>query len=145
MSYIKFEKIAKKFDFFEVLGKDNAPAYLRQYIKKEAILIIYKTKRDHAVFTDSKLVLFDNSGHDKNVYTIPYKSINYLSINFGKDNASLNLYLASGYPLNIRFINMNGTDKLRLRILYTIIDKIVCGLEPVSDDVNLLVTNKVKL
>ena len=141
----KFRNITKRFNFREILDKKDLPAYARQYVKNEEILTIYKTERDHGVFTDNKIVLFDNKDNSKQIYTIPYKSISNLSVIFNDDNATLNIYMDSGYPVGLKFINMNGTDKLRLRILYTCIDKIINNQEPVIEDMKKLINNTVKL
>ncbi len=141
----KFRNITKRFNFREILDKKDLPAYARQYVKNEEILTIYKTERDHGVFTDNKIVLFDNKDNSKQIYTIPYKSISNLSVIFNDDNATLNIYMDSGYPVGLKFINMNGTDKLRLRILYTCIDKIINNQEPVKEDMKKLINNTVKL
>lgn len=145
MSYTKFRQITKRFNFSKVLEKDKLPAYARQYIKNEHILTIYKTERDHGIFTDKKIVLFDNKGNSKQIYTIPYKSISNPSITFNEDNAELNLYMDSGYPVCLKFINMDGNDKLRLRVLYTCIDKIINDQEPVKEDMESLINDTIKL
>lgn len=145
MSCTKLPKITKPFKFSKILNKDEIPGYVRQYIKNEQTLVIYKTERDHGVFTDTKIVLFDNKKDSKQIYTIPYRSITNPSVTFYKDSAELNLYLDSGYPVNLKFINMSGTDKLRLRVLYTCIDKIINGQEPVKEDLKKLINNTLKL
>lgn len=145
MSSIGQSKIKKKFNFCKVLKKTELPAYIRQYIKQEEILTIYRTQRDHGVFTDKKIVLFDNEGISKTIYTIPYQSISSLWIEFNKDSAKLNLYLDSGVPLCLRFCEMSANDKLRLRILYTCLDKLVNGQEPIVEDMEMLIKNSVKL
>lgn len=145
MSYTKFRKITKRFNFSRVLDKKELPAYVRQYIKNEQILIGYKTERDHGIFTDKKIVLFDNKGNKKHIYTIPYKSISILSVTFDENSAKLNLYMDSGYPVSLKFINMDGTDKLKLRVLYTCIDKIINNEETIKEDMKSLINNTLKL
>ncbi len=140
----KFNKITKFFNFSGVVDKNDLPAYARQYIKKEQILTIYKTTRDYGVFTDKKIVLFDNKGKSKQIYTIPYKSISNPSVVFDEDSAELNLLLDSGFPVSLKFVNMSGIDKMRLRILYICIDKLVNGQEPVAEDMKNLITNNIK-
>lgn len=145
MSYTKFRKITKYFKFSRVLNKKELPAYARQYIKNEQILTCYKTERDHGIFTDKKIVLFDNKGKKKHIYTIPYKSISILSVTFDENSADLNLYMDSGYSINLKFINMNSTDKLRLRVLYTCIDKIINNEKTIKEDINSLINNTLKI
>ncbi|MCI8569653.1 MAG: PH domain-containing protein [Bacilli bacterium] len=145
MSYTKFKKITKNFNFSSVVDKKDLPAYVRQYIKKEQILTTYKTSRDYGVFTDKKIVLFDNKGMSKQIFTIPYKSISNQSIIFNEDSAELDLLMDSGYPVILKFINMKGEDKLRLRILYICIDKIINNQEPIAEDIKNLINNNIKL
>lgn len=141
----KFKNIVKRFRFSKVIEKDDLPAYVRQYIKGEQVLTAYKTNQDHGVFTESKIVLFDNKKDSKQIYTIPYKSISNPSVTFNAKDAELNLYMDSGAPVSLKFINMSGNDKLRLRILYTCIDKIIGNQEPVKEDMKKLITNNIKL
>ncbi len=145
MSYTKFKKITKNFNFSSVVDKKDLPAYVRQYIKKEQVLTTYKTSRDYGVFTDKKIVLFDNKGMSKQIFTIPYKSISNQSIIFNEDSAELDLLMDSGYPVILKFINMKGEDKLRLRILYICIDKIINNQEPIAEDIKNLINNNIKL
>lgn len=145
MSYTKFKKITKNFNFSSVVDKKDLLAYVRQYIKKEQILTTYKTSRDYGVFTDKKIVLFDNKGTSKQIFTIPYKSISNQSIIFNEDSAELDLLMDSGYPVILKFINMKGEDKLRLRILYICIDKIINNQEPIAEDIKNLINNNIKL
>ena len=142
---VKFSNITKSFQFSKVVEQKDLPAYVKQYIKNEQVLTTYKTKKDYGVFTDNKIVLFDNDSSSKQIYTIPYKSISTQSIVFGKDSSQLNLYMYSGHPVNLKFINMSGTDKLRLRILYTCIDKIINNQETIKEDMKKLINNTVKL
>lgn len=141
----KLSNITKHFQFSNVVEQKDLPAYVKQYIKNEQVLTSYKTKKDYGVFTDNKIVLFDNKGDSKKNYTIPYKSISSLSVVFGKDTSQLNLYMDSGYPVNLKFTNMTGTDKLRLRILYTCMDKIINNQEPIKEDMKNLINNTVRL
>ena len=138
MSYTKFKKITKNFNFSSVVDKKDLPAYVRQYIKKEQILTTYKTSRDYGVF-------IDNKGTSKQIFTIPYKSISNQSIIFNEDSAELDLLMDSGYPVILKFINMKGEDKLRLRILYICIDKIINNQEPIAEDIKNLINNNIKL
>lgn len=120
-------------------------AYVKQYIREELILVAYKTSRDHGVFTDKKVILFDNFGKRKQIYTIPYKSISTLSIIFDDTESFLDLYLDSGYPINLKFINTSGEDKLRLRILYTCVNRLINNQEPLEIDLTRLLNNDIHL
>lgn len=145
MGYIKYRAVTKPFNFSGVIDKENLPAYIKQYIREELILVAYKTSRDHGIFTDRKIVLFDNYDKRKQIYTIPYSSISTLSIIFDENEAELDLFLNSGYPVNLKFVEMSGEDKLRLRILYTCINRLVNGQEPLKMDLDRLLTNDIHL
>lgn len=145
MNLTKFSSIIKRFNFTKVLDAKDLPAYAKQYIKNENVLSVYKTESDHAVFTDKKIVLFDNKDNEKQIYTIPYKSISNPSVNFKENSAELGLYMDSGYPVVLKFSNMDGNDKLRLRLLYTCMDKFVNNQDPVKEDIEKLITNSIKL
>ncbi len=126
MGYIKYRAVTKKFDFSNVLDKKNLPAYVKQYVHQdEQILSAYKTSRDHGIFTDYKIILFDNYQKRKQIYTIPYESISTLSIIFDEQWAELSLFLDSGYPVELKFIDLKAEDKLRLRLLYTCMSRLV--------------------
>ncbi len=141
----KFGKIINFSSFSSVADKKDLPAYVRQYIKKEKTLTIYKTARDYGVFTDKKIVLFDNTEKSKQIYTIPYKSISNPSISFEEDNAEVNLILDSGLPVSLKFTNMTGEDKMRLRFLYICMDKVINGQDMDQDDIKKLLSDDFKL
>jgi len=145
MKYSNLKTTKKRFHFCKTVDKEELPAYVRQYIKKEQILTIYKTARDYGVFTDKKIVLFDNEGKSKQIYTFPYQSISVAAISFDETKAELNLILDSGFPVSLNFINMTGVDKRRLRILYICIDKLLNDQEPILEDMKDLINNTIKL
>ena len=145
MILARFKKTMNSFSFADVVSKDNLPAYARQYVKKETILTIYKTARDYGIFTDKKIVLFDNNSNSKQIHTIPYKAISTISVIFYDDSAELQFIMNFNEGISLKFINMSGDDKLRLRILYHCIDKIISGLDPTEDDMSRLIENKISL
>lgn len=145
MGYVKYRAVTKPFNFSGIIGNDIIPAYVKQYIREELILVAYKTSRDHGIFTDRKIVLFDNYGKRKQIYTIPYSSISTLSVIFDENEAELDLFLNSGYPVHLRFVNMKGEDKLRLRILYTCINRLINNQEPLKMDMDRLINNDIHL
>ena len=139
-------KIKKKqFMFSSVVNTKELPAYVRQYIKNEQILTIYKTERDYGAFTDKKIVLFDNKEKTKQIYSIPYKSISNSLITFNENKAQLSFILNSNYLIPLNFINMDGKDKRRLRILYICIDSFINEQEPIKEDIDNLINNNIKL
>lgn len=145
MKYPKSKIIAKPFQFYGVVDKKELPAYVSQYIKKEKVLAIYQTERDYGVFTDKKIVLFDNTSKSKQVYSITYKAILSLSIVFQEESAQMDLLLDSGYQISLNFIKMSGVDKRRLRILYVCVDKLINDQEPISEDMKSLINNDIKV
>lgn len=88
MVYIRYKEVTKHFNFSKALNREDLPGYIRHYVSEdENILVAYKTSRDHGVFNDKKMVLFDNVSmfeKTKQIYTIPYKSISVLDIVFGE-------------------------------------------------------------
>lgn len=147
MFYVKYKEITKKFNFSKVLNKSELPGYIRHYIlEDETILTAYKTSRDHGIFTDKKIVLFDSLSKfkmKKQMYTIPYKSISTISIIFENNSALLSLFLDCGYPIKLKFINVEPDDKVRLRILYTCINRIISNQEPTKQDIQKLINDDI--
>ena len=126
MAFIKFKELTQYFHFFKEIEPDTVPMYIRDYINKnETILAVYKTYRDHGVFTDQKIILFDQrgTGNVKEITCIPYKSISTLSIKFKKTTTDLSINLNSGYPLKLKFVKLSPQDKRNLRILYNNIEE----------------------
>lgn len=149
MAYIRYKEVTKYFNFSKVIDSKDIPAYIKQYIlEDEQVLVAYKTTRDHGVFTDKKIVLFDNVsmfGKYKQIYVIPYSSISVLSVGFGATGAEINLSLDCGYPLKLKFVNMKAVDKVRLRMLYTCINRIINDQKPPQDILEKLIKNDITL
>lgn len=146
MSYIKYKEITKYFYFSRYLEKDKLPKYINDYVfEDETILVSYKTLRDHGIFTDKKIVLFDTKvsfNNTKEIFTIPYTTISSVSVIFKPSGAEMSLFLESGYPLRLKFINMDDADKARLRILYNIIQRVITKQPLPKDEVLKLAENK---
>lgn len=147
MAYIRYKEVTKHFNFSKTITKEELPKYIHHYIGEyEKVIACYETSRDHGVFTDKKIVLFDNvsvMGNYKQVFTIPYKSISLLSVLFGRNTAELNMSMDCAYPLKLKFVNMKAEDKVRLRLLYTCIDRIVNNEEPLKEDLKRLIENDI--
>lgn len=129
MAYIKYKEVTKYFNFTKAVSYTELPKYTTDYVfDDERILVGYKTVRDYGIFTDSKIVLFDNAaafGMMKQVFVIPYKSVSSISVIFKPSGGEITCMLDSGYPLRLKFVNMNNEDKLRLRLLYSCIIKVI--------------------
>ncbi len=147
MAYIKYKEITKYFNFSSVLDKKSLPKYVKDYVfDDEQILQAYRTRTDHGVFTTKKIVLFDNYsiiGTKKQIYVIPYESISTCSVIFHTNKAELSFFLDCGYPVRLKFINMKPEDKLRLRILYSTILKIVSKQNITQSELNKLIEDKI--
>ena len=147
MAYIKYKEVTKYFNFSKSILTKDLPKYVLDYIfEDEVILQGYKTSKDYGVFTDKKIVLFDNSstfGISKEIFTIPYKTISTISVIFKMNGAEVSLFLNSGYPLRLKFVDMHAEDKLRLRILYTCISRSINNQELSKDDVKRLQENDI--
>ena len=116
MGYVKYKAVTKPFNFSSVIDidKETLPAYVKQYIRDELILVAYKTSRDHGIFTDKKIVILD-------------------------------LFLNSGYPETLKFVNLTAEEKLRLRILYTCVNRLINDQEPLKMDMDRLLNNDISL
>jgi len=147
MAYVRYKEVTKHFNFSHSMKRDELPGYIKHYVPDdEMVFVSYKTSRDHGIFTDRKIVLFDNVslfGKYKQIYMIPYSSISVLAVTFGERSAELNLSLDCGFPLNLKFVNMQAEDKVRLRLLYTCINRIINGQEPLKSDVKKLVDDDI--
>lgn len=147
MAYIKYKEITKYFNFSNVLDKKKLPKYVRDYVfSDEKILAAYKTRTDHGIFTTDKIVLFDNYslfGIKKQIYAIPYDVISTCSVIFHPKSAELSLFLDCGYPVRIKFIKMSVEDKLRLRILYSAILKIISNQKLTEKELTTLIEDKI--
>ncbi len=121
MAYAKFKELTKYFDFKAEVPISRLPEYTTEYVRKdEEILLGYKTSRDHAIFTDKTMILFDRDivGTYKKIHMIPYKSISTSAICFKPGRAEILLSLDSGYQMRINFVNMNHEKKEHLKVVY---------------------------
>jgi len=147
MAYIKYKEITKYFNFTKAIDKNKLPKYVNDYVfEDEHILCSFKTSTDHGLFTTSKIVLFDNYslfGTKKQIYTIPYKTISTCSIIFYPRRAEISLFLESGYPVRLKFINLKDIDKLRLRYLYSVIIKIINNQKVTSEELTRLIEDNI--
>ncbi len=126
MAFIKFKEITHYFNFFKEIGTNDIPKYINDYIVDgEEIWAVYKTYRDHGVFTNEKIILFDQRGmgNIKEITTIPYKTISTFSVKFAKSTTDFYMNMYSGYPFRLRFIKLSPEGKRNLRILYNKINE----------------------
>ena len=127
MAYIKFKELTKYFDLKTEVSLDNLPEYAKEYVEdNERIIMAYKNSKDHAVFTDKKIVLFDRDTlavYYKKIHIIPYVSISTSAINFKPGKVELLLSLDSGYQVHLNFIEMNHNKKENLKAVYKIMMK----------------------
>ena len=121
MAYAKFKELTKYFDFKAEVPTSRLPEYTTEYVRKdEEILLGYKTHRDHAIFTNKTMILFDRDivGTYKKIHMIPYKSISTSAICFKPGKAEILLSVDSGYQMRINFVNMNHEKKEHLKVVY---------------------------
>lgn len=130
MAYIKYKEVTKHFNFTKALSLKEIPAYGKDYIyDDEVLLAVYKVGNDHGLITDKKMILFDNSlsfPPKKEVTTIPYHSISAHSIIFHPTTTEIYLLLDSGHPLLLKFSNMKDIDKRKIRLLYNAMSAVIC-------------------
>lgn len=121
MAYISFRELTKYFDFKHEVDIRELPFYATEYVNPgEKILAAYKTSRDHAVFTDRTMILFDRDlvGTYKKIHIIPYASVSTSAICFKPGRAEILMSLDSGYQMRIVFVNMNHDKKENLKKVY---------------------------
>ena len=122
MAYIKFKELTHYFNFHKQLEDKELPEYVYQYISKnEEILAVYSTRRDKAVFTNKKLVLFDLKGlfgSTKKIQIFPHNRICSSAIVFNKDSVFMLFTLGSGYQTRLNFVKMSPEEKKEMRELY---------------------------
>lgn len=145
--------ISRNVSFSKVLDKKDLPGYIKHYIlEDENVLVAYKTSRDHAIFTDDKVVIFDalKKINRKEIYTLPYNNIIAVSITFDIIDAEMDLYLECGYPVKLKFIDLEAEDKVRLRLLYTFLSRRISNekipkdlyMRLIKDDVRFMTNPK---
>lgn len=123
MAYIKYKELTKYFDFKKEVDINELPEYTTEYVNPgETILGAYETERDHGIFTDKTMILFDRDiiGSYKKIHIIPYKSISTSAICFKPGRAEILLSNDSGYQMRIVFVNMNHEKKDRLKAIYKV-------------------------
>lgn len=126
MAYAKFKELTKYFDFKEEINIDDLPEYTKEYVNSgEKILMGYKTARDHAVFTDRTMILFDRNiaCTYKKIHIIPYSSISSSAILFKPGKTEILMSMDSGYQMRIVFVNMNHIKKEHLKEVYKVMMK----------------------
>lgn len=131
MAYVRYKEVTKHFNFTKEIEIKNVPSYILDYVyDDETLLAGYKVGRDHGIITTKKIVLFDNTislKPKKEITVIPYKSVTAHSVVFYSTSAKVYLLLESGYPVLLKFSNMNTEDKVRLRLLYNAMSAAICG------------------
>lgn len=143
------KRITKNYNFTRIKDLNSLPKYIQDYVFiDEQIFVVYTTLRDHGVFTDKKIILFDNRMSLSNkiiVSSISYTSISALEVVYKPNSAILKIHLNNGEIINLKFIRMIPTDKMRLRYLYTTILKIINNqkLDPI--EINKLINNDFKI
>ncbi len=147
MAYIKYKELTKYFDFSKYIETKDLPQYTLDYVyEEEEVLVAYKTFRDYGLFTTNKMILFDNAlsiTPFKQMYTIPYKSIDSCAIIFKPNKIELKFDLKSGYQLRLKFVDMEVRDKVRVRLLYSYIARFISDQKIQKEVINILVENKI--
>lgn len=124
MAFMKFKPLTPKFNFYKEIT--TFPKYIYDYIDDEKIIFGYQTKKDVALFTDQKIILFNKRGFSKNIKeisSIPYHSIVTSTVFFGYLSSEIKITLYNSYPLTLKF---NSTiDKVTIKKTYMLIEKAV--------------------
>ena len=121
MAYARFKELTKYFDFRNEVDIRELPFYATEYVNPgEKILQAYKTARDHAVFTDKTMILFDRDlvGSYKKIHIIPYQSISTSAICYRPGRVEILMSMDSGYQMRIVFVNMDHEKKEHIKAVY---------------------------
>lgn len=125
MAYLKYKELTKYFNFNEELDPKELPEFAMDYLAKgEEIYAVYRTRKDKAIFTEDRMILFDVlpwTNMSKKIHMIPYKAISTSAIVFHPKTAAILLSLDSGYQMRLNFVSMDPHAKTRLRLLYSYI------------------------
>ena len=148
MAYIKYKEVTKYFYFSRVVSNEALPQYVNDYrYEDEEFLVSYRTTRDYGIFTNQRILLFDNTtllGIKKEITSVPYASISTCSAVFRLNGADLSIMLDSGYPVRIKFVKMSGIDKRRLRYIYSCLVRAMSQQRIIAEDVRILKENDIK-
>jgi hypothetical protein len=128
MAYIKYKELTKYFNFNKEIDIESLPSYVTDYLRKnEKIIKAYRTRRDKAIFTNTRMILFDINflKTNRKIHIIPYNSISTAVIAFKPASAFILISFDSGYQMRLNFVNMGSKDKTELRKLYSYIMDIV--------------------
>ncbi len=124
MAYIKYKELTKYFNFSKEIDPKELPSYVTDYLSsKETIFKAYKTTRDKAIFTNTRMILFDVNplSNSKKIHIIPYESISSGAVLFKLNTAAILLSFDSGYQLKLNFIRVSPPNKTELRKLFSYI------------------------
>lgn len=142
-------RLTKKYYFSRTKDIKQLPKYVDDYVfEDENIWIVYTTLRDHGVFTNKKIILFNNQiglRQRKEIIIIPYEKITTASIVFYDNHADLKIVLDNQSKVCLKFIRIIPIDKMKLRYLYTCISRIINHQVISKEDVNKLIENNFKI
>lgn len=124
MAFIKFKPLTPKFNFYKEIT--DYPKYIYDYIDNENIIFAYRTRKDVALFTDRKIILFNKRGLSKQIKeisSIPYHSIVTSTVFFGYLSSEIKITLYNNYPLTLKF--NSKIDKVTIKKTYLLIERSV--------------------
>ena len=88
-------------------------------------------------------MLLDNRltfGEKTIITTIPYKNISSISVIYKRKSCEFICYMFNGYPLRLKFTDMEPVDKKRLRLIYCAIIKTL-GDKPITKSESSVLMN----
>lgn len=119
--------------FTRNLDIEEVPFYGKDYLcDEEIVLAAFATNQDIGIFTDQKIIIFDNTnghGNQKEVISIPYQVLTIHSIMFQSKSVEIVILLDSKNKLTLKFIDLDDAGKMRIRYLYNAVSALVCGLD----------------
>lgn len=144
MAYIRYKAVTRDFNFSKSIELDKIPSYGKDYVcDDEIILATYNVGKDISIITDKKIIIFDNETKLKNkkeITTVPYNCVTAHSIMFHSNSCEIYLLLNTGNPMLLKFVNMDDTDKYRLRLVYNVMSASISGGKISKEIINKLTT-----
>ena len=114
MAYIKYKEITKYFNFSKIVDNSLLPKYTMDY-----------------VFENEKVLAAYKTRRDYGVFT-------------DKKIILMSLFMNSGYPVRLKFVNMSSEAKYKLRVLYSYVSKYVIGQPVTNEEVKKMQENDFK-
>lgn len=116
MAFIKFKPLTAEIIYNSVIENNQIDKNILELIVAgEDIFTVCKATRDLFILTNKRILIIDFkgvSGTDKNIYSIPLKSIVSYNINIHKLDTRFDIATSSGYQLDVKFSKSIHVDTM---------------------------------